>query len=179
MYCNFYAHHYDMKTVNCRFFNSYGPGEAPGQYRNVIPNFIYWAMKGLPLPLTGTGEETRDFTFVLDLVQGLLKAGYYEQAIGENFNLAAGTETQIKHLIDMVNKATDNQAPILRRPRRKWDTKPRLLASIEKAERLIHYKPVVDFQSGFAMNIEWFRSNWHIIEQLADFPPGMSSAVRR
>ena len=45
-----------------RFFNSFGPGEVPGQYRNVIPNFIYWAMKGKPLPITGDGTETRDFT---------------------------------------------------------------------------------------------------------------------
>ena len=60
MYCNFYGHHYDMKITNCRFFNSYGPGEVPGQYRNVIPNFIYWAMKGQSLPITGTGKETRD-----------------------------------------------------------------------------------------------------------------------
>ncbi|MBN1340515.1 MAG: NAD-dependent epimerase/dehydratase family protein, partial [Bacteroidales bacterium] len=69
MYCNFYGHHYDMNITNCRFFNSYGPGEVPGQYRNVIPNFIYWAMKGQSLPITGTGVETRDFTYVLDLVQ--------------------------------------------------------------------------------------------------------------
>ena len=86
MYCNFYNHHYNFNTVNCRFFNSFGPGEVPGQYRNVIPNFIYWAMKKQSLPLTGTGEETRDFTYVLDLVQGLIKAGYYKSAIGENFN---------------------------------------------------------------------------------------------
>ena len=46
MYCNFYHHHFDLPTVNCRFFNSYGPGEVPGQYRNVIPNFIYWSMNG-------------------------------------------------------------------------------------------------------------------------------------
>ncbi len=52
-------------------------------------------MKGLPLPITGTGEETRDFTYVLDLVQGLLKAGYYKKAVGENFNLAAGIEISI------------------------------------------------------------------------------------
>lgn len=55
LYCNFFYHHYGLKVVKPRFFNSYGPGEVPGQYRNVIPNFIYWAMKGLPLPITGTG----------------------------------------------------------------------------------------------------------------------------
>jgi UDP-glucose 4-epimerase len=178
MYCNFYSHHYDLNTVNCRFFNSYGPGEVPGQYRNVIPNFIYWAMKGQSLPITGTGEETRDFTYVLDLVQGLLKSGYYDDACGQNFNLAAGKETSIKTMAELVNEAAGNEQPFVFKPRRKWDTKPRLLASIEKANQLIKYKPIVEFSEGFAANVAWFRDNWDLIDQLADFPPGMSSAVR-
>jgi len=167
MYNNFYAHHYDMNIVNCRFFNSYGPGEVPGQYRNVIPNFIYWAMKGKSLPITGTGEETRDFAYVLDLVQGLIKAGYYEKAIGENFNLASGKETRIVDMAKMVNEATGNSAEINHRPRRKWDTKPRLLAAIDKAERLIGYKPLVFFEEGFETNINWFKENWELIEKYA------------
>jgi len=171
MYCNFYHHHYELPIVNCRFFNSYGPGEVPGQYRNVIPNFIYWAMKGIPLPITGTGEETRDFTYVLDLVQGLIKAGYYEKAIGENFNLAAGREISIKDMANLVIEATGSKTGLVFKQRRKWDTKPRLLASIDKAEKLIGYKPIVDFKEGFKDNIEWFKDNWNKIEQLADFPP--------
>ncbi len=178
MYCNFYAHHYDLNIVNCRFFNSYGPGEIPGQYRNVIPNFIYWSMLSRSLPITGTGEETRDFTYVLDLVQGLLKAGYYEDAVGENFNLAAGCEVSIVEMAKMVDKATGNNSPLQFQERRKWDTKPRLLASIDKAEKLIGYKPIINFEEGFSNNVEWFRQNWEKIIELADFPPGMSSAVR-
>src|SRR3989304_7382392 len=177
MYCNFYNHHYGLPIVNCRFFNSYGQGEVPGQYRNVIPNFIYWAMKGIALPITGNGEETRDFTYVLDLVQGLVKAGYHKEAIGENFNLASGKEVSIKSMIEMVNEAVENKAQILLKPRRKWDTKPRLLASIEKADRLIHYVPLVNFEEGFRETVVWFKDNWDIIEKLADFTPGMSSAV--
>ena len=178
MYCNFYHHHYELPIVNCRFFNSYGPGEVPGQYRNVIPNFIYWAMKGMPLPITGTGEETRDFTYVLDLAQGLIKAGYYKEAIGENFNLASGREVKIRDLAEMINKATENPIPVYFIERRKWDTKPRLLASIEKAKSLINYTPLVKFEEGLQANIGWFKENWQKIEVLADFPPGMSSAVR-
>ena len=178
MYCNFYAHHYDMQTINCRFFNSYGPGEVPGQYRNVIPNFIYWAMKGLSLPITGTGEETRDFAYVLDLVQGLIKSGFYQDAVGENFNLASGREISILDMAKLVNITTGNKSDFIYKPKRKWDTKPRLLASIEKAEKLIKYRPMVEFKDGFMENIEWFRNNWEIIEPMADFPPGMSSAVR-
>jgi nucleoside-diphosphate-sugar epimerase len=178
MYCNFYGHHYDMKIVNCRFFNSFGPGEVPGQYRNVIPNFIYWGLKKKSLPLTGTGEETRDFTFVLDLIQGLIKAGFYSEAIGENFNLAAGREISIHEMARIVNETTSNPASISFRPVRKWDTKKRLLASISKAEKLIHYHPITEFKSGLLQNIEWFTDNWETIDRLADFKPGMSSAVR-
>ena len=178
MYCNFYAHHYDMNVTSCRFFNSYGPGEVPGQYRNVIPNFIYWGMKGRSLPITGSGKETRDFTYVLDLVQGLIKAGYYEAAIGENFNLASGKEISIINMAKLVNEVTKNKAPLIFKQRRKWDTKPRLLASIEKAGKLIKYKPAQNFKNGFLENIEWFKDNWEMIEKLADFPPGVSSAVR-
>jgi nucleoside-diphosphate-sugar epimerase len=178
MYCNFYAHHYGMKIVNCRFFNSYGPGEVPGQYRNVIPNFIYWSMKGRPLPITGTGEETRDFTYVHDLVQGLVKSGYYEAAIGQNFNLAAGREVCIKDMAEMVNRATGNRAGLVHLPRRKWDTKPRLLASVEKARTLIDYRPLVSFEDGLEKNFQWFQDNWPMIEELADFPPGMSAALQ-
>ncbi len=178
MYCNFYAYHYDMQTVNCRFFNSYGPGEVPGQYRNVIPNFIYWAMNGQSLPITGTGEETRDFAYVLDLMQGLVKSGFYKKAVGENFNLAAGREISILEMAKLVNESTGNEADFIYKPKRKWDTKPRLLASIEKAQKMINYRPMVEFKDGFMKNIEWFRDNWEIIENMADFPPGMSSAVR-
>ncbi len=179
MYNNFYHHHFNLSIVNCRFFNSYGPGEVPGQYRNVIPNFIYWAMQGNPLPITGDGSETRDFTYVLDLVQGLVKSGFYKDAIGENFNLAAGREISITDMAEMVNKTTGNKAEIIYKERRKWDTKPRLLASIEKAEKLIDYKPIIDFEEGFNANIDWFKDNWELIKSLADFKPGMNSAVRK
>jgi len=179
MYSNFYFHHYGLKTVNCRFFNSFGPGEVPGQYRNVIPNFVYWSMLKKSLPLTGTGDETRDFTYVLDLVQGLVKAGFYEDGIGQAFNLASGKETKIKDMISMVNEATGNSTPITKFPARKWDTKKRLLASIELANKLIDYKPIRKFEDGLKANMEWFKLNWDRIQGASDFPVGMSSAVRK
>lgn len=178
LYCNFFNNHYDLQIVKPRFFNSYGPGEVPGQYRNVIPNFIYWAMNGLSLPITGTGEETRDFTYVVDIVDGLLRAGYFEDAIGEEFNLASGSETKIIDLAKMINDITGNQAPIQLLERRKWDTKARLLASVEKAERLIGYEPNIPFEQGMKSTVEWFKANWKRIQKSARFGPGTSSAVR-
>ena len=178
LYCNFFHNYYALKVVKLRFFNSYGPGEVPGQYRNVIPNFIYWAMRGLSLPITGNGEETRDFTYVGDIVDGLLRAGYFEKAIGEAFNLASGKEKKIIDLAKMINDITGNEAPIKFLERRKWDTNIRRLASVEKAKRLIGYKPNTLFEEGLKNTVEWFKENWDQIENSARFGPGMSSAVR-
>lgn len=178
LYCNFFFNHFGLKVVKPRFFNSYGPGEVPGQYRNVIPNFIYWAMKGLPLPITGTGEETRDFTYVEDITDGLLRAGIHESAIGQEFNLASGKETRIIDLANMVNELTENQAGVSFAQRRKWDTKSRLLASIDRAKTLIGYEPKTDFLEGLKNTIKWFHSHWDEIEGSARFGPGVSSAVR-
>jgi nucleoside-diphosphate-sugar epimerase len=178
LYCNFFYNHQGLKIVKPRFFNSYGPGEVPGQYRNVIPNFIYWAMKGLALPITGTGEETRDFTYVADIVDGLLRAGATESAVGQEFNLASGEETRIIDLAKMINDATENKAGIKFTERRKWDTKSRLLASIDRARQLIGYEPKTSFEVGLKNTINWFKENWDKIATSARFGPGVSSAVR-
>lgn len=178
LYCNYFNKQYGLKVVKTRFFNSFGPGEVPGQYRNVIPNFIFWAMNGLPLPLTGSGEETRDFTYVEDIVDGLLRAGYMKEAVGEEFNFASGTETKIRDLTNMVNELTGSKAPIKYLERRKWDTKPRLLGSYEKAKKLIGFEPKMKFNEGLKNTVDWFKENWENIKNSADFGPGMSSAVR-
>ena len=178
LYCNFYYHHYDLPVVKTRFFNSYGPGEVPGQYRNVIPNFIYWAMKGYSMPITGSGKMTRDFTYVSDIVDALLRAGFYEKAVGEEMNIASEKEIEILDLANMINDLTGNNAPLKFTEQRKWDTKSRLLASIDRARELIGYNPKKKFEDGLKTTIQWFKDNWDKIEESAEFPPGMSSAVK-
>lgn len=177
LYANFFKNHYNMKVTKARFFNSYGPGEIPGQYRNVIPNFIYLAMQGKPLPITGTGEETRDFTYVGDIVDGLLRCGAHPNAIGDEFNLASSKETRIIDLATWINEAVGNKAGVQFLPRRKWDTKSRLLASVEKANQKLGYSPSMPFRQGLDEAIKWFRDNWNHIHQSSRFEPGMSSAV--
>lgn len=178
LYCNFFHHHYNLNVVKTRFFNSYGPGEIPGQYRNVIPNFIYWALQGKDLPITGSGNETRDFTYVGDIVDGLLRAGYFNEAIGEDINLASGKETRIIDLANLINSLTGNRSKIRFIERRKWDTKTRLLASIEKGRKIIGYEPKTTFEEGIKETIRWFKDNWDNIQKDARFNPGISSAVR-
>ncbi len=177
LYANFFHHHYGLPIVKTRFFNSYGPGEVPGQYRNVIPNFIYRALSGLPLPFTGSGDETRDFTYVTDIVDALLRAAYYEQAIGQEMNIASGSEVNILTMAEHINELTGNKAGIIRAERRVWDTKKRLLASIDKAKDLLGYEPKMEFEKGLEHTIRWFRDNWSNIQRDAEFPPGMSSAA--
>lgn len=178
LYCNFFYNHYGLSVVKPRLFNSYGPGEIPGQYRNVIPNFIYWAKQGKPLPITGTGEETRDFTYVGDIIDGLLRAGFFKEAVGQEFNLASGKETKIIDLVKLINRLTKNKAGVKFVSRRKWDTKSRLLASVDKAKKLIGYKPKTSIEQGVKKTIEWFEKNQENIEKSARFGPGISSAVR-
>lgn len=178
LYANFFYHHYNLPVVKTRFFNSYGPGEVPGQYRNVIPNFIYWALLGLPLPFTGSGEETRDFTYAMDIVDALLRAGYYEQALGQEMNIASGQEVKILQLAERINELTGNTAGIVRAERRVWDTKTRLLASVDRAKELLGYESSIEFEQGLANTIQWFRDHWDDIRRDAEFPPGMSSATR-
>lgn len=90
LYTNYFHNFYDMPIVNARFFNSYGSGEVPGKYRNVIPDFFFWAMKGQALPITGDGTVTRDWTYVGDIVNGLLAMGVRGAAIRKAFNPGAG-----------------------------------------------------------------------------------------
>lgn len=177
LYANFFHHHYGLPVVKTRFFNSYGPGEVPGQYRNVIPNFIFWALSGKPLPFTGSGGETRDFTYVMDIVDALLRAGFYESAIGQEMNIASGSETNILEMAEQINGLVGNEAGIARAPARVWDTKKRLLASVDRAKEILGYEPAMNFDEGLQRTIQWFRDNWEDIQRDADFPPGTSSAV--
>ena len=178
LYCNYFSNQYDLAVVKPRFFNSYGPGEIPGQYRNVIPNFIYWAMRGVPLPITGDGTATRDFTYVGDIVDGLLRAGAMDEAVGHEFNLASGREVRIIDLAHAINRVVGNTAGVTFTATRKWDTKNRLLASVERARSLIGYEPDTSFEIGLQNTVDWFKANWDRIEIAARFGPGASAAVR-
>ena len=169
LYTNYFHNLYNLPIANARFFNSYGPGEVPGKYRNVIPNFFYWAMKGQPLPITGDGTETRDWTYVGDIVNGLLAMGIREEAIGEAFNLGASKEQRVIDMANTVNMLAKNKAGIVYKERRDWDVKTRLLSCITKAEKNLGYKPTMKFEDGLKETHKWFVDNWDTIEKSAEF----------
>jgi len=168
LYCNFFHDFYGVPVVLGRFFNVYGPGEIPGRYRNVIPNFIYWALHHQPLPITGSGEETRDFTFVEDISEGVLRAGVSPKAVGEAFNLASGRETKVIDIANTINELTGNNG-IKFVDRRTWDKIIRRRASIEKAKKILGYEPKTEIKEGIKKTIDWFIENRSKIETSARF----------
>lgn len=169
LYCNYFHDYYKLPLTIARYFNVYGPGEVPGKYRNVIPNFIWWAMRKQPLTITGTGEETRDFTYVDDIVDGTLRMGIIEEAIGEPINLASETETRVIDLANWINELTGSEAGIVSRARRDWDKVTRRRASIQKAKKILRYEPKIDIRTGLLKVYEWFRENWANIERSVRF----------
>jgi len=164
LYCNFFYNYYGLPVAIARYFNVYGPGEIPGAYRNVIPNFIYRALHKMALPITGTGEETRDFTFVEDIVDGTLRLGVVPEAVGDAFNLASETETKVIDIANMVNKITGNHNGVEFVPRRDWDKIARRRASIEKARRVLGYEPKMKMREGVQRAYDWIVENRDRIE---------------
>lgn len=169
LYCNYFNDYYKLPVAVARYFNVYGPGEVPGRYRNVIPNFMYWAMLGKPLPITGSGEETRDFTYVDDIVDGTLRMGVFPEAVGEAINLASEMETKVNDLATWINKMTGNKSGTVRTRRRDWDKVTRRRASIEKAKKMLGYEPKTDKKTGLRAVHKWFVDNWETIVNDARF----------
>ena len=156
-YCNYF--NAQVPAVRCRFFNSYGPGEVPGPYRNVIPNFIWRALHGEPLVITGTGEETRDFVYVDDIVTGLLAAAEATGAPGEAFNLGTRIQTRVIDLAEIVIKACRSTSQIEFAPRRPWDRSIHREADISKAKSVLGFQPTVGIREGVERTVDWFRAN--------------------
>ncbi len=163
-YCNYFLS--QVSSVRCRFFNSYGPGEVPGPYRNVIPNFIWRALHDEPLRITGTGDETRDFIYVDDLVDGLVRAGRTERAHGEAINLGTGRQTRVIDLARAIIALSGSNSEIEFVPRRAWDHSLRRQADNSRAREVLGLAPAVELQTGLARTVEWFRENRERLEPM-------------
>lgn len=163
-YVNFFREHHAMPTVILRLFNSYGPGEYPGKYRNVIPNFMLRVLKGEPLVITGTGEETRDFTYIEDTVSALVLTMSSTSAVGKTFNVGTGSETTIRQVVEMIMKICNADVPVEYRKRREWDTVIRRSADISLIRKTLGYEPAVDLATGLGNLYKWFAEK-RILEQ--------------
>lgn len=123
----------------------------------------------MPLPITGTGEETRDFTYVDDIVDGTLRLGVVSKAVGGAFNLASETETKVIDIANMINELTGNPNGMKFTQRRDWDQITRRRASIEKARKILGYAPKVKIKEGVKKVYGWIMANRDKIEECARF----------
>ena len=121
-------------------------------------------MNNKPLFITGTGNETRDFTYVGDIIGGTLLAGKSKEALGKVINLGRGQETKITDLACSINKIVGNSAGIEFKPRRDWDHINSRQASIELAKNLIGFKPKTDLDEGLKKTYEWLLQKREVIK---------------
>lgn len=159
-YIRYWADQHGLNAVSVRLFNVYGPGERPGRYRNVIPNFFARALKGELLVVTGTGEETRDFTFIKDAVGGMLCVLAARTAAGDIINIGSGQSTRIVDLATRINTLTGNPAGIRFVPRRSWDHVPHRNCDNTLARQMFGFAPLVSLDEGLAATRDWLKRHW-------------------
>lgn len=153
-YTKFFAEYHKLDATSVRYFNVYGPNEYPGPYRNVIPRFLALAKQKKPLVITGTGEETRDFTYVSDAVEAtILVATKGKQ--GDVYNIGSGKETKVIDLANAINAAAGNEGNIKIGERRAWDHISRRLADNTKIKSL-GWHPKTHLEDGLKKTFEWF-----------------------
>lgn len=156
-YTTFFHDYYKLPTVSHRIFNCFGSYELGGRYRNVIPNFFTLALNGQVLPIFGTGQETRTFTFISDILDGMIESAVNEDAVGHIFNLGSYNEVTIQDLADCINELTQNKAGIEYKPARSWDKVKKRKANIKKAQQILGYEPHVGFKEGLEQCYNWFK----------------------
>ncbi len=172
-YAVYYHDHNGVPTVRARFQNVYGPGEILGAgqwrgtpatvWRNVTPTFVYKSLHGQALPLEGSGETTRDFIFVEDIVTGLMLCATKGMP-GDVYNIAAGVEISIKKLAETINELTGNKTPFQILPRRDWDHSGRRFGSTVKAKNELGFEAKVNLRDGLQQTIEWSKQNLPLID---------------
>ena len=157
-YCKVFTGVYGLETVALRYFNVFGPRQDPkSQYAAVIPAFISAALNRKRPTVHGDGLQTRDFTYVQNVVAANLLACDAPEAVGESINIACGERVSLLDLLAQIGRITGNEVVPEFEPARPGDVK-HSLADIGKAERLLGYRTVVSFAEGLERTIEYFRS---------------------
>ena len=157
-YCQLFTRLYGLETVTIRYFNVFGPRQDPGSpYSGVISLFIRALHEGHPPTIYGDGEQTRDFTYVTNVVDGVLRACAAPEASGEVINVATGGRISLNHLFRSVQELMGTAGTPLYAATRAGDVRDSQ-ADIRKAGALLGYQPTVSFETGLAKTIEWYRA---------------------
>jgi len=156
-YCRIYYSIYGLETVCLRYFNVFGPRQDPGsQYAAVIPKFITLMLKGKSPPIYGDGEQSRDFTFIDNVVEANLQACKTKGTPGEVFNIACGKKVTINELVERLNKILQTRIEPAYQSPRKGDVR-HSLADISQARKTLRYSPEIGFDEGLEKTVQGFR----------------------
>ena len=158
-YCSVFYEVFGLETISLRYFNVFGPHQDPAsQYAAAMPAFVTAILKDKPPTIYGDGEQSRDFTYIDNVVEANLLAARAKQTKGEVINIACGEAVTVNAIIALINELLNrNIKPIYTDPR-PGDVK-HSLADITLAQKLISYKTKVPFKQGLQLAIDWYREN--------------------
>ena len=156
-YAKIFAELYGLSTLSLRYFNVFGPRQDPTtQYAGVIAKFCTCALEGKPYPVFGDGEQSRDFTYVANVVDANLLAAEAKLDGAPLMNIAYGQRASLNQIIDMLNELTHQNLPTQYGPERAGDVR-HSHASLKRAQEILGYAPKVDLLEGLRRTLEWYR----------------------
>jgi nucleoside-diphosphate-sugar epimerase len=162
-YCQLFTRLYGLETVTIRYFNVFGPRQDPSSpYSGVISLFIRALCEGRQPTIYGDGEQTRDFTYVTNVVDGVLRACRAPDASGEVVNVATGGRISLNELFRSVRDLIGATAEPLYAAARQGDVRDSQ-ADIQKAHKLLGYEPTVSLDAGLAKTVEWYRAAENVV----------------
>jgi UDP-glucose 4-epimerase len=148
---------YGVETVGLRYFNVFGPRQDPkSEYAVVIPRFIMWSLAGTPLEVHGDGQQSRDFTYIDNVVEANCLAAEAPGVSGQVFNVGCGDRVSLLSIIERLETLLGHAIPRRHAPSRAGDV-PHTLADIDRAKRLLGYTPLVHFDEGLRRTLDYFR----------------------
>ncbi len=157
-YCQAFHHAFDLETVSLRYFNVFGPRQDPNSsYAAVIPLFINWLLEGKPPVVFGDGRQSRDFTYIGNIVDANLLAMDADKVSGQSFNIADGRSISLLELLDHLQQHLDISIKPDFQPPRKGDIM-HSMADITSATSALGYRPKVDFKEGLKLSIDYYRN---------------------
>jgi nucleoside-diphosphate-sugar epimerase len=159
MYLQMFTRLYGLETVTTRYFNVFGPRQDPGSpYSGVISLFIKALSEGTQPVIYGDGEQTRDFTYVTNVVDGVLRAAETPGVGGEVFNVATSSRTSLNQLLATLKKIFGSNVEPIYREARAGDVRDSQ-ADISKAQQMLGYHPTVGLEEGLRKTVDWFRNS--------------------
>jgi len=158
-YCSVFYNVYGLETVSLRYFNVFGPYQDPkSQYAAAIPAFVTAILNDESPTIYGDGEQSRDFTYIDNVVQANILAAKAKKTTGQVLNIACGKAVTVNDICDMINKILKKNIKPVHTDTRAGDVR-HSLADVTLAEEVIGYKPVVEFRQGLEKAIDWYRQN--------------------